>query len=324
MRMHPSVAALAAGLALGTGLAIGAASEARADFPDGQTIRVVTPYGAGGGIDIAARILSSVADEHVGTRVEVVNMPGAGGLDAASYVHGAEADGTTLIISDYGPLITLALREDTPYAIDDWVPLVQVTEIAPTFVARTDAPFDTIEGFVEAARAQPGGIPITHGTYISSSHLPLLRLEQLTGAQANHVPTSGGGETVQFLLGGTVPVAVTTPATIASAIEAGTARALAVATAERVPSLPETPTLREAGFDIVMPVWYTIFAPASVPEERRTAIAERIAAAYESPAAQELAERARIVVRPITGAEVETIFADTRATVEATLAELDD
>ncbi len=296
------------------------AGAAAADFPADGPIRVVTPYGAGGGIDITARILAQVGEAHLGQRVEIVNMPGAGGLTAATFVKENGGDGYTLIISDYGPLITLPMLESVPYGPEDWIPLVQVTEIAPTFVARADAPFDSIEGFVAAATADPMNVPITHGGYLSSSHLPLIRLEQLSGARANHVPTSGGGETVQFLLGGTVPIAVTTPATVAGAAASGDVRALAVATAERVASLPDTPTLGELGYDIVMPVWYTIFTPAGTPADVVEKLSAGIAAAYASAEAQELAGRANIAAIPISrDAGLQTIYDDTRDTVAATL-----
>lgn len=306
------------GCAAALGLVAGAAA---ADFPSDGPIRVVTPYGAGGGIDIAARILAAVGEEHLGQRVEVVNMPGAGGLDSASFVLQNGGDGYTLIISDYGPLITLPLLEDTPYGPEDWVPLVQVTEIAPTFVARSDAPFDDVAGLIAAAMANPGGVPITHGTYLSSSHLPLLRLQELAGFTTNQVPTSGGGETLQFLLGGTVPVAVTTPTTIASAYEAGDVMPLAVASAERVPSLPDTPTLAELGHDVVMPVWYTIFATADVPADIVEMLSEGIAAAYASERGQELAAQARVDARPISRADgVQAIYDATLEVVRDTLA----
>ena len=306
---------------LGASIGIGLmASAAMAEFPSDGPIRVVTPYGAGGGIDIAARILAAVGEEHLGQRVEVVNMPGAGGLDAASFVLENGGDGYTLIISDYGPMITLPLLEDTPYSPEDWVPLVQVTEIAPTFVARTDAEFSDMEGFIEAARANPGGIPITHGTYLSSSHLPLLRLQQLAEFDTNQVPTSGGGETVQFLLGGTVPVAITTPTTIAGSIESGDAVAIAVASAERVGSLPDTPTLSEMGYDVVMPVWYTIFATSEVPAEIVEMLSEGIAAAYASERGQELAAQANVAAAPISRAQgVQGIYDATLDVVKSTL-----
>jgi tripartite-type tricarboxylate transporter receptor subunit TctC len=305
------------GVSLGLCLLAGTAV---AEFPGDGPIRVVTPYGAGGGIDIAARILAAVGEEHLGQRVEIVNMPGAGGLDAASFVLENGGDGYTLIISDYGPLITLPLLEDTPYEPEDWVPLVQVTEIAPTFVARSDADFSDMAGFIEAAKAAPGDIPITHGSYLSSSHLPLLRLQQLAEFDTNQVPTSGGGETVQFLLGNTVPVAITTPTTIAGSIESGDAVALAVASAERVGSLPDTPTLSELGYDVVMPVWYTIFATSEVPAEIVEMLSEGIAAAYASERGQELAAQANVVANPISRADgVQEIYDATFEVVKSTL-----
>lgn len=313
MTLKSLVAASGVGLLLFSGAAL-------AEFPADGPIRIVTPYGAGGGIDIAARILASVGEAHLGQRVEVVNMPGAGGLDAATFVMQNGANGYTLIISDYGPLITLPQLEDAPYETQDWVPLVQVTEIAPTFVARSDAAFSDMQGFIDAAKASPGSIPITHGTYLSSSHLPLLRLQQLGEFTTNQVPTSGGGETLQFLLGNTVPVAITTPTTIAGAMQAGDVTPLAVASAERVPSLPDTPTLSELGYDVVMPVWYTIFATKDVPADIVEKLSAGIAAAYASPEGQELAAQANVAANPISRVDgVQAIYDETFEVVKSTL-----
>lgn len=307
------------GIVLAAALLVFAGAQASADFPEERPIRLVTPYGAGGGLDVAARILSSVAESTVRTRVDVVNMPGAGGLTAASFVLDAEADGYTLLISDYSPLVTLPMREDTPYAADDWVPLVQVTEIAPTFVVHESSGFSSLAELLSASRRQPGELAATHGIYMSSSHLPLLRLEQVAGVSFNHVPTSGGGETFQFLLGRVVSLAVTTPATIVGPARAGRVLPVAVATAERVPELPDTPTLRESGFDIVMPVWYTIFAPAAVADDRAALLADRIGAAYAGNDAQSLAKRAGLAIAPITGDALRLRYAETVEGVAATL-----
>lgn len=145
-------------------------SAARADaFPTERPIRLLTPYGAGGGIDIAARILSAVAQPHLGTRVDVVNMPGAGGLNAAMFTLNAEPDGYTLMISDYGTLITLPMREDTNYGPEDWTPVFQVTEIAPTFVVHPDFPEPTLPGVMAAVtrRALRVVLPLTLALAIS-------------------------------------------------------------------------------------------------------------------------------------------------------------
>lgn len=296
-----------------------AAAPAIAEFPEERPLRLVTPYGAGGGLDVAARVLSSVGESVLGTRVDVVNMPGAGGLTAARFVMEAAPDGYTLLISDYSPLVTLPLRENTPYAAGDWVPLVQVTEIAPTFVVHASSGYRTIDDLLAASREQPGDLAATHGSYMSSSHLPLLRLEQVAGVEFNHVPTSGGGETFQFLLGRVVSLAVTTPATIAGPARAGRVLPVAVATEERVAALPDTPTLRESGYDIVMPVWYTVFVSADVADERADLLAERIGSAYAGADAQALARRAGLEIAPLTGDELRQRYAETVRGVADTL-----
>ena len=294
-----------------------------AEFPGDRPLRIVTPYGAGGGIDIAVRILSSVGQEHLGTRVDVVNMPGAGGLTAASFVAEAEPDGYTLLISDYTPLVTLPMRENTPYAASDWVAIAQVAEIAPTFVVHERSGYASLADLLASARARPGKLAATHGTFMSSSHLPLLRLQQIAGVDFNQVPTSGGGETFQFLLGNVVQLAVTTPATIAGAIRTGNVLPVAVATADRVPALPDTPTLREAGFDIVMPVWYTIFASKQVPEERVRLLSERIEAAYATEESRSLAARAGLSLALAGHEAAQEIYLQTTMQVAETLSNID-
>lgn len=301
-----------------------AATTARADdFPAGKPIRLLTPYGAGGGIDIAARILSAVAQPHLGTRVDVVNMPGAGGLNAAMFTLDAEPDGYTLMISDYGPLITLPLREDTQYSPGDWVPIFQITEIAPTLVVHPDFPEPTLAGLMAAASEQPGRLHATHGAFMSSSHLPLLRLEQISDLKMNHVPTLGGGETLQFLLASIVSLAVTNSSSIASAVESGSVAPIAVATRQRIPELPDTPTLRELGYDVVMPVWYTIFAPADVPVARRRELASRIANAFATERARALADRASITLSRTDYDTLQQEYAATVKTVTETISALE-
>ena len=88
---------------------------AQAPFPTGEPLRVITPYGAGGGLNVVARILSTTGREMPGTRTDVVNMPGAGCLDAATFVRNAQPDGQALLMTDDGPVITIPLREGVPW-----------------------------------------------------------------------------------------------------------------------------------------------------------------------------------------------------------------
>ncbi len=280
-------------------LSVGFGPAAMAEFPEDGAIRLVNPYGAGGAVDITARILSSVAGEYLNTRVDVVAMPGAGGQEAINFVKDAPADGYTLLITDYGPLITTALTEQVDYELDDWVAVVQITEVVPAFFARADGPVTSVEAWIEAAQADPGGLTIGHGRHLSVPHLPLILFEQATGTENTHIPTTGGAESLAFVLGGQTDLGAAIPSTIQGGIDTGDLVALAVASADRVASLPETPTLAELGYDVVLPAWYTVFAHKDVPAERLAILEERIVTALESESAQALGRRTGIEVRPL-------------------------
>jgi len=106
-----------------------------ADFPKAKQIRMVVPYGAGGGVDISTRILATPAQDILGQRIDVVCMPGAGGQEGINFVLQQPKDGYTLLVTDYGPLVTTALTEEVSYDLSDWVPLVQITEVVPRFLS---------------------------------------------------------------------------------------------------------------------------------------------------------------------------------------------
>lgn len=312
-------------LVLATSVAItGAAGMAAAEFPGEQPIRLVNPYGAGGGVDIAGRILSSVAGEFLDTRVDVISIDGAGGQEAINLVRDAEADGYTLLLTDYGPLVTTALREDVSYELDEWVPLVQITEVAPVFFARADGPLTDMETFIEIARDDPGGISVGHGRHLSVPHLPLILLEGVAEFETTHLPTTGGAQALSFVLGGQVDAGASVPSTIAGGVGDGSLVALALATADRVDALPDTPTLQELGYDVVLPAWYTIFVHRDVAEERMAVLEEKILEALQSPSAQALAQRSGTDLVLLGMEDSMEAYQTTIANLEAILAGLDE
>jgi tripartite-type tricarboxylate transporter receptor subunit TctC len=276
------IAAVMAALAVLSGWS--AAQGPPAAFPAERPLRLLTPYGAGGGIDIAARILSSIGPGSTSARGSTsMNMPGAGGLNAATFVRDADPDGYTLADQRLRARSSRCpLLENTPYGPTDWVPLVQVTEIAPTFVVRP--------GRRRIPRLR--GSPPRRARQTRPAARDPRRLHELeppaaaagsSSSQAlrtNHVPTLGGGETMQFLLASIVSLAVTNSSSIAGAVQRAPR-------GSRSPSRPphgrltcrRRPTLRELGFDVVMPVWYTIFAHVELCPRCASsrAVAERLA-----------------------------------------------
>lgn len=261
-----------------------------------KTISLVVPYDAGGGVYNAAIIIANAASEYLGQTINVVCMSGNGGQEGVEYVYNQPSDGYTLLATDYGPLISTSIEEDVIYDLADFTPIIEMTTTIPTFFVKADSPYQTMEDLIAAAKAAPGTISVGHGKFHSVPHLPLMLLEKEADVTFNEVPTSGGSEAKAFTLGGSVDVGASVPSTVAGEVQEGLLRVLAVASDEHAPEFPDAPTLKELGYDVSMPAWYTIFCKSDVPENIRAALEEAMTEAIESDAAQTAAKNANITL----------------------------
>jgi len=281
------------------------------EFPKAKAIRMVIPFGAGGGSDIATRVLASVAGQFVDQRIDVICMPGGGGQEAINFVMSQPADGYTLLMTDYGPLIMTALTEDVDFEFADFTPVFQIAEAIPTFFVHKDSPLYSVEDWVKAAKAAPGTLTVATGRYLSTPHTPLVLFENLAGIEQKHVITTGGAEAKAFVLGKKCDLGASFPSTIGSLIKSGDVRALGVCSEERVAALPETPTMKELGYDVVLPAWMVLFAYKGVPEENIKFLGEKFTEALNTVSAQALADKANVVLKPTTGEQVELLYSQT-------------
>lgn len=270
-----------------------------AEFPKEKSIRIAVTYAAGGGVDTATRILAAAAQETLGQRIDVVCLPGAGGQEAINFVLSQPHDGYTLLATDYGPLVTTALTEEVGYELDEWIPVVQITETVPTFFVKNDSPVKDMKTWVEMAKAKPESLLVAHGRYLSVPHLPLILFESKTGIKNTHVPTTGGSEALAFTLGGKTDIGASVPSTIAATVKGGETRALAVCSAQRVPTLPDTPTMLELGYDVVLPAWYSVFIPKDVPADIAKILEAKFIEALKTAAAVEMANKANVILTPL-------------------------
>lgn len=293
-----------------------------ADFPKAKQIRMVVPYGAGGGVDISTRILATPAQDILGQRIDVVCMPGAGGQEGINFVLQQPKDGYTLLVTDYGPLVTTALTEEVSYDLSDWVPLVQITEVVPTFFVLSESPLKDVAEWVKTAKDKPESLTVAHGRHLSVPHLPLILFEKTAGMKNTHVPTTGGSEALAYVLGKKVDVGASVPSTIASTVKAGTVRPLAVCSLERVATLPDTPTMKELGYDVVLPAWYTVFAPKGVPEENLTVLEEKFIEALNSNTAKEMAAKANVLLTPYGRDKTVGLYEGTISSLKTILADV--
>ena len=287
-----------------------------ADSPLGSDpLRLVIPFGPGGGSDITARVLSATAPEFCGPRIDVVSMSGAAGLEAVNFVRNAEPNGHTLLVSDYGPVVTSGFIDDVDWGHDDWQPVMNFTEWLPTVYTRPDHEIQTIEDWVAFAEANPETVTFGHASPLGIVHLPLVLFEMETGLSNVHVPTSGGGETRSLVMGGHIDLGMTLPASIAPEVARGDLTALGVFASERSAVLPDTPTFREAGYDVVLPAWLMIFATSDVPAETVEFLQDCFMEALASPTAVAMSDRVNAGITPLTAEQSTELYQQTVASI---------
>ena len=248
------------GMAFATGALMLQASVALAqDYPN-KTITIVVPYKAGGSTDVSARQVGMMLEKAVGQPVVVENRPGASGTNAMRSVASAKPDGYTLIATTSSPsFVTPALRPVGYDTLKDFVPIINYSGPYHGVVVRADSPYQTLEELVAAAKA---GKTVTYGTAgaMGGAHLAFTSVANQSGAKLQHVPFKGSAPTTAAVLGGHVDVALV-PA-YRDNVRDGKLRLLAVLDGTRDPDFPNTPTLKDAGYNVEFPSIVGVMAPA--------------------------------------------------------------
>jgi tripartite-type tricarboxylate transporter receptor subunit TctC len=256
---------------------------ARADFPE-RSITIVVGASAGGGVDAAARLIAKSFAEQLHQPVVVKNRPGAYSRIAYATVAKAPADGHTLLIATATAAIDLAIDPAaSPNVMRDFVPVATLATTDLVLVVSASLPVRSVEDLVAYARAAPGSLnfstPGAHTIYHLEGELFKLR----TGVDIVHVPYKGLVQALGGLLNGDVQMTFSSLPSALPFIKAGTVRALAVASAERSPLLPDVPTMSEAGVDGVdTTAWYAILAPAGTPASAIDVLANAVRDASRS------------------------------------------
>lgn len=233
-------------------------------------MRLIEPFGAGGGPDIVARTLAPPLSEQLGHRVDVVNHPGGGSTAAPALVLEAPADGDTLLINTSAHAYSAAAANDLPYdPLEDFAVVAALTVQAYVVVAGPRAEAGTLAELVTAARARPAALRFASAGIGTGTHIGTEELNRTTGMDAVHVPAGAGEaitDVVAKVISGAVDYAMAPISIAAGPLAAGELVALGVTTAKRSPLLADTPTLSEAGaagYDF--PIWYGAWAAAATP-----------------------------------------------------------
>ena len=292
-------------------LAFVSVSSFAAEYPKEKVIRLVVPYGAGGGTDINSRILASSAQVLVDQRIDIICMPGAAGQDAVNFVMDQPKDGYTFLVTDFSTIIAAPLTEKVDYEPSDWKPVIKISGSPNVFFVKEDSSIKDVNDWVAKAKANPNVFSVAHGRYLGSPHLPLIMFEKSAGIKDKHVPTTGGSECLAFVLGGHVDIGISLPSTIASSLRGGLVRAIAVSVEERFPLLPDVPTFIELGYDVVWPPWTMILAHKDVPEDRIEFIENKFIEALNTNGAQRMATKLNVILTPTGSEKCQEIYNET-------------
>ncbi|HET7764462.1 MAG TPA: tripartite tricarboxylate transporter substrate binding protein [Burkholderiales bacterium] len=238
------------------------------DYP-ARPVRIIVPYSAGGNADILGRTLAQKLGDTLKQPFVVENRAGANGGIGTDLVAKSPPDGYTLLVTASGPLtVNPTLYRNVPYnPIRDFAPISECAVYQYVLVTLTSSPWKSIADIVAAARAKPGAISYGSTGVGGGNHLSGELFALATGTQLTHVPYKGSAPALADLLGGQLSMMFDTVITSVPQIRAGKLRAFAVSSAKRASSLPEVPTLQEAGikgFDISQ--WQGLLAPAGTPK----------------------------------------------------------
>jgi len=265
-------ATLLAGLSAGVGPLLATRAVAQA-YPS-RPIRLIVPFATGGGSDFIGRFMAQRLSQSLGQSMVVENRPGAGSVLGIEMVVKSPADGYTLglIASSYTVTPSLYKLKFDPVA--DISPIVQFSQGPMLVVVGKSVPVKTFSELIALAKARPGALNYASAGQGSITHLACAYFADMAGLQMTHVPYKGTGPALTDTISGQTQVFFSSTATSLPHVQSGALKALAVTTAERLPALPDVPTVRESGLpDYDVPLWHGLIGPRGLAP----AIIERLA-----------------------------------------------
>jgi len=267
-------------VALGLLFATGAPAQ---DYPS-KTIEVIVAYPPGGGTDMTARAVADVAHKYVGQQLVVVNKPGATGTIGTQYVVSSKPDGYTLLVAGGSETVSLPHFKSLPYdPVNDFEPIIRITVERFGFYVKSDSPWKTMQEFVAAAKQSPEKYSYATSGIGGIHHAAVLVLEKRTGIRLNHVPNRGGAETLAAVAGGHVDVAMAAPNEAYALVQGGRVRALALVSLQRSPTEPNTPTLKELGYDVVIENQKGFVFPKGTPKAITQRLHDGLKKVFDDP-----------------------------------------
>jgi len=281
------------------------APAAAQDFPN-KPIRIIVPFGPGGGGDIVGRIFGQALQEKLGQPVVIENKPGAAGTLGNELIARSEKDGYTIGVMTAGQIIAAtmnkSLRYDTATAFE---PISQVGTASLMLVARADFPANNVTDLIAAAKASPGKINVASPGFGATQHMSGELFKQMAGVDMVSVQFRTTPEAVTAVLGKQVDVLFDTVLAVIGQVQSGQLKAIAVTSKDRFPIVPNVPAIAEsgamAGYDVS--TWYGFFGPRGIPPEVVTKLNKALNDALKDEAVREKLTKAGVTVQGSTPAE---------------------
>jgi tripartite-type tricarboxylate transporter receptor subunit TctC len=227
--------------------AIGVAAPALAQSYPTKSIRMIVTFGPGGPTDVIGRIIAQKASESFGHQVVVENIPGGGGNIGIAAALRAPADGYTIVTVSTGFMVNPSLYAKTPYAISDFAPISLVAQSPNVLLVNPSVPAKTVKELVQLVKSSPGKFSYAQPGIGSTPHLAGELFKLRFGLDLAMVPYPSAAPAVTSVIAGHTPVGFTALPPAIAAIQDGKLRGLAIMAAKRNPSLPDVPTMAEAG-----------------------------------------------------------------------------
>ena len=251
-----------------------------------RPVRIVAPFAPGGLADVLSRAVGERLQKQLGQPFVVENRPGAGGNIGADLVARAEPDGYTLLMSSAG-ILTINQFLYTAMPFDPAAALLPVSVVADMpmlLVVRRELAARDVREFLALARGTPGGLFYGSPGHGTTGHLGMELFMHATGVKLQHVPYKSAAEAVQAALAGQTQAMFDNPPTVMAQIRAGGLRALGVAARQRIPQLPDVPTIAESGVpNFEASSWFGLVAPARTPAPIVERLAAETAKAVQDP-----------------------------------------
>ncbi len=250
------------------GTTLSLASHAVAQSYPNRSVRIIVPFGAGGGTDIQARLLGKKFNESMGQTFVVDNRPGASGLIGADLAAKSPPDGHTILFTTTSLAVNVSLYKKMPLdPLKDLEPISWISSVPLVLVTHPSVPVKSVKELIALAKKRAGKMNAASNGSGTTSHLSIEMLKQMAGVDVTHIPYKGGGPAMTAMISGEVDFTFATALAAQPYIKSGRVRALAVTTGKKSAAFPDLPTMASLYPGFESDNWYAMFFPAGTAKE---------------------------------------------------------